>query len=262
MATITATKAGNWSDTTVWNGGVVPGDSDVADLYGYVIVMDIPTIPVSGTLSSIISPARAGQLTLAMSGANTYAINATTITAGTKSNGGIIQVSGAALSAVLNVTGSIIGGTGYGSAGLQCSSTGTVNISGTVTGGSASVQAYGVYILSGAINISNDVAGGGGVNSYGVYNASTGSVTITGNVTGGTVAYAYGVYNTSTGAVTLNNCNLINKTNAVAYVGTAPTWNLNDDSYVEWGGVKFYQDVSYAELAEAVWTYANRTVTG
>lgn len=39
MATITAVKAGNWSDTTVWSGGVLPGASDVAST-SFTITID------------------------------------------------------------------------------------------------------------------------------------------------------------------------------------------------------------------------------
>ena len=39
MATITAQKSGNWSDTTVWIGGVVPGSSDTAVTAGYTITV-------------------------------------------------------------------------------------------------------------------------------------------------------------------------------------------------------------------------------
>jgi hypothetical protein len=39
MATITTLKAGNWSDPTVWNGGVLPGVNDYAQA-GHAVVID------------------------------------------------------------------------------------------------------------------------------------------------------------------------------------------------------------------------------
>jgi len=39
MATITTLKAGNWSDPTVWNGGVLPGVNDYASA-GHAVVLD------------------------------------------------------------------------------------------------------------------------------------------------------------------------------------------------------------------------------
>ena len=39
MATITTLKAGNWSDPTVWNGGVLPGVNDYASA-GHAVVID------------------------------------------------------------------------------------------------------------------------------------------------------------------------------------------------------------------------------
>lgn len=286
MGTITAAKAGNWSDTTVWNGGVVPGNNDTADLNGFVVTMDIPTVPASGTLLALISPAKAGRLDLVMSGANTYAINATTITAGTNT---IINVSGAAPSAALTITGNVAGGAGATySYGILNNSTGTITVIGNITGGGNS-YAHGIYNQStGTITVTGDVTGGSGPSAYGIrnssegtiivtgnitggssslthglYNVATGAITVTGNITGGSGLQASGLFNVSTGAVTLNDCNMINSAYAIAYVGQPPTtWNLNANNYVQWGAVKFYQDIpTDAELAAAVWAYANRTLT-
>lgn len=40
MANIKAVKTGNWSDTTVWDGGVLPGSSDVAYSNTYTVTID------------------------------------------------------------------------------------------------------------------------------------------------------------------------------------------------------------------------------
>jgi len=301
MATIIAAAAGNWSAGGTWTGGVVPGDGDTADLNGYVVTMDIATVPASGTLLSLISPSKAGQLTLAMSESNTYAINATTITAGTKTSTGLINVSGAAPAAVLTVTGNINASQSGGTndcAGLVNSSTGTVNIIGNILGGSGSggYTCYGcVNSSTGTVNVTGNVTGGSNLNGWGFGNNSTGTVIVTGNITGGSYTNMnyppYGLSNASTGAVTvtgnitggsgsgaglynwggvvtLNNCNLINSSTAAAYVGKSPTtWNLNANNYVQWGAVKFYQDVPLAEnvteddtVAGVTGTYHEATV--
>ena len=41
MATITATKSGNWSDTTVWDLGRAPVDGDLVQAVSYVIDFDV-----------------------------------------------------------------------------------------------------------------------------------------------------------------------------------------------------------------------------
>ena len=43
MATILTAKAGNWSDSTVWTGGVVPGNGDVA-VVNHAVVVDVNTV--------------------------------------------------------------------------------------------------------------------------------------------------------------------------------------------------------------------------
>lgn len=51
MATITTAQAGNWSDTTTWTGGVLPGSSDTAAL-NHVVTLDqdinVTTLSQSG----------------------------------------------------------------------------------------------------------------------------------------------------------------------------------------------------------------------
>ena len=50
MPTITATKAGNWSDTTVWDLGRVPASGDNIVLGGYAITLDAAAESVSLTI--------------------------------------------------------------------------------------------------------------------------------------------------------------------------------------------------------------------
>lgn len=166
MTTITAAQNGNWSNPNTWNGGVVPGNGDIADLNGFIVAMDISTIPASGTLLSLISPAKAGQLTVALNTLGNCAINATTITAGTNTTG-LINVSGAAPTATLTITGNVTGGSASSAYGACNTSTGTITITGNVTGGSASRAA-------------------------GAYNYSTGEIILNScNLINGTAAVAY-----------------------------------------------------------------------
>ena len=56
MATFTAGKAGNWSDTTVWGLQGVPQSGDTADLAGHVVTLDVePTGSPSGTIEILDS---------------------------------------------------------------------------------------------------------------------------------------------------------------------------------------------------------------
>lgn len=222
--------SGNWDGVNQWNTAAdgsgsfaTPGNGDTCDLNGKTVVMNLATIPASGSLAALQSTGTAGQLTLTMSGTNTYNINAATCTGGTK-NGGLILTAGAAAGSTLNISGNVNGGTAAGAYGLAHGGTGTVNVGGNAQGGSNS-SAYGINNTStGTVNVAGSSTGStarginnnstGTVNlgaalggsasaSYGVVNVSTGTITATA-ATGGSAATAYGIYCFGTGTVTVN----------------------------------------------------------
>jgi len=241
MATITAAKAGNWSDTTVWNGGVVPGNGDTADFNGFVIAMDIATIPASGTLLEIRSPAKVGQLTIALNALANRVINATTITPGTVGATGFIRVNDTTTNS-LTINGNTESGP---SVGIYRNSNGPLFINGNLTGGTGNYHYGLVNQTIGAITMIGNLTGGSGMLAYGLYNTLNAPLTITGNIIGGSGLAAYGVNNAGTELITLNNCNLINGLGAVAYSGIPPTgWNINPDNYIQWGTMKFYPAIT------------------
>ncbi|HHT9136805.1 MAG TPA: hypothetical protein ACFYEK_06100 [Candidatus Wunengus sp. YC60] len=280
MATITATKAGNWSDTTVWDLARVPQADDDVALAGYVIVWDtaLTRIPATGTLTSITSTGTAGQISLALddaafhSGAGLYA---TTIQCGTApATYGIIYVTGTTDHVLTIVTGSspngIVGGSNVNAFGIYNPGTGTINITGDLTGGSGantpaihtagsstvvgnlfcgtgvSGSSYGFYNNgTGTISITGNITAGNYLDDCGFYNNSTGVVSVNGIITGGGSITAYGFYNKSTGQVTLSaTSQLVQGTNAPAYDGLAPAWQPDSTAYA-----KFYTGASFGQAA-------------
>jgi hypothetical protein len=261
MPTITATKAGNWSDTSVWDLTRVPQDGDDVALAGYIIVWDIAQtrIPATGTLASISSTGTAGQVTLALfndafhDGAE---LNATNITAGTKpASAGIISFSTSnATTHVLTInTGKtpngIFGGSNSGANAIYCAIEGAhLVINGDIGGGSYA-NAHTVNIMSGVVcTVTGDLYGGtsyaficgnsaaagsltinGNITaaaSSGLHNSTTGAVTITGSIKGSDTAKGIcGVNNNSTGTITFGmGSQLIQGIYAAAYNGYAPIW--------------------------------------
>ena len=269
MATITAAQAGNWSATATWTGGVVPGDGDTADLNGFVVDMDIATIPAAGALAAINSPAKAGQLTVNLTTLGNATINATTITCGTVT--GFIYVTGN--TNTLTINGNIVGGTGatpYGlwnivatgfivingnvtgggvtnSYGLYTTQAATITVNGIVTGGSGA-SSYGFrHSSTGVTNLvyaGNAVVGGSGTNAYGVFQTTVGTINITGNVVGGSASLAHGIVNNSTGVINItgtitggsfaNACGLQNMSTGVVTLNSCNL--INSASAVAYSG--------------------------
>ncbi len=252
---------GLWSDVTAWSTGAMPVAGEDVNLNGYVVAWDVlagTTIPATGTLASLKSPAKAGQLTINLLTLGNITLNATTITGGTVTTG-IIAVSGAAPTKTLTINGSVSGGTGTAAIGVNNTSTGSVNISGSVTGGSGANAVGSQNASTGSITIGSGVTGGSAAGAIGVYNATIGSINITGNVTGGSAVRTYGVFNNTTSIVTLNSCNLINSSFVTAYVGYPPVWNLAATNYLLWGTVYFAQQLLDHQILTGV---VNGTITG
>jgi hypothetical protein len=173
-----------------------------------------------------------------------------------------ISISG---STILNITGTVTGGTVDASAyGVNASGTGAITITGdvsasliargihstssspiTITGNvtsSAGSGVYGLYVGGGGkITIIGNVSGGSNANAVGVWINFTGMLLITGNVTGGTVdVTAYAVKCNSTGWVFYSGTKTnqtANAFNSETYVRngviakTAGNWNTNTNWY-------------------------------
>jgi len=241
----TATKAGNWSDTTVWDLGHVPTEGEDVALASYIVVWDVATIqriPATGSLGTITA-ATTGTITMDISNAacltsGTCQINFTTAAAGTEhlfqiittattndvtfngtsitasvatsSKNGIHHIIGGGAKAIVNAN--LIGSSGSTGVGLRIGVAGALaTINGNITGGGSGV-------------------------AYGVSNAgsSTSIITInSGTITGGSWSTATGVFNQSGSAaavVVSAGVKLVNSTQASA-MGGSFTWNAAANDY-------------------------------
>lgn len=171
MAARTATKDGNWSDVSVWDGGAsLPGAADTADSNGYTVTID-QNIEVTTLIGT-----NAGAGGFAVSGA--YTIDAD-ITATVRT----VLTCSAGAGVTVTIIGNITGGTASGMKGVVHSGVGTINVTGSVTGGSAP-NARGISNDStGTVNVDGNVTGGS--SGTGAHNSTGGTVVITGTVTAG-----------------------------------------------------------------------------
>lgn len=230
MPDIRAAQSGDFSATSTWVGGVVPGSGDTAFANTFTVtISDTRTvqaisnaagtgITVGGTFSLLNGcrltstnangVVQGGTLTPVITtpslGPGSSAIVASTLShTATFTNSTMVTFSS---SGTLNIVGSVTGGTFGFCVGISASGSGTLNLTGAVTGGSSSNSA-GVMVTGGAtVNVTGTVTGGAGANSQGInITAASATVLATGSVIGGAGASASaGIINSSSSTLTVN----------------------------------------------------------
>lgn len=229
MANISAAKSGNWSDTTVWNGGVLPGANDVAYSNTYTVTIDQDiTVQrlanVSGTgitaggafVVSAVTGTRnisctsglgnvggtfigaTGGLLQITATSGTVALGSTNIQGGATTNYVALLISGAGVT--VTQSGTVTGGTGATAYGAQSTAVNTLTF-GNITGGSGS---SGINITASATVTTGTVtAGTTSASAHGISISGAAATLTTGTVTGGTNGgYAIFLTNASTSSVT------------------------------------------------------------
>jgi hypothetical protein len=159
MAIRYATKTGNWSDTTVWDGGTLPAATDDVYANNFIVTIDVPTLTVS-------SLKRIANTTPAIVAGGSYAITgscALTITAG--------------ITAADNASGSL--------AMISITGSGNVTLSGGSIAGASSGGRYAIQVetaFTGTLTINNALT----VVSVNTINAlnTAGTIILNGNLTG------------------------------------------------------------------------------
>lgn len=195
MANRWAISSGNWSDSAIWSGSIIPTASDDVWANGFNVRIDQDITARTLRNHPVTSPVIAAGGSFINTGSRT--ITCTLPLAGSGGvYGGFINYQSAA--AVLIVTGSdtvnivsdIMGGllpATYGYA-VVINNTGTVNITGSIAGYvqeglSIGGPAGGTVNISGSIR-GNFLRGGGGANSVGVQVSTNKTINIIGNVIG------------------------------------------------------------------------------
>lgn len=205
MANIKAAQSGNWSSTSTWSGGVVPGSGDVAYSNTFTVTIDtnVTVGSINSTANAGISASAGGKFQITTSGITLTLQNGIQAgDIGTASGFLILSHTTGTSSVVASANGFTGGGTSNYWA-INTTSTGTTNITGAVNAGVGSL-AYGVnHTGGGTVNITGNVTAGSGSNCIGVNNNSTGTVNVTGDLTGGSNSSASGLIAQGAGVVTV-----------------------------------------------------------
>lgn len=192
MATINATKTGNWSDATVWPGGNFPTNADDVHANSYTITVD-----QSITVLSLRTTAGGG----GVAGGGFTATDGRNITASLVA-GSTVCVT--ATSVTLTITGSITGGSAANARGLY-NIGGNVTVIGNVIGGTVAANANGILLATGGVvlAVTGNVTAPAAADGIILPNSVSQTVTITGNVTGG--PSRWGMYGASgaSGTITI-----------------------------------------------------------
>jgi hypothetical protein len=213
-------SSGNWSNSAIWSGSLIPTASD--DVYANnqsvyvdtdIIVRSLQSGTITGvtnggtyylnngitaTVTSLILPGNSTTGMIIISGSNSATISCP-VMSNVGFNHTAIILTG---SANLTYTGSINSPAGGNGTGLIHSSTGTLNVLGNVfvyaQNGSNGI----VFNRGGTLNIIGNISGGGLATAYAVIQSTTGgTINITGNLTGGVV---------NSFALLLSNNNIVN----------------------------------------------------
>lgn len=269
MADRKAVAAGNWSDTSKWDGGTLPQAGDVVYLNNFAITLDqdVNVAQITNLAGGTVAAAAGGSIT-----ANTTrSITANLVPGAT----GLLTYSGNA-STTLTLIGNVGSGTGAGAAVTSTGGGTIAHSGGNIAGGTSS---HGFLVTGGgALSTTGNVAGGGANSCYGIYVTTVAmTIAVAGTVTGGTggttahgiligiagCTLTIGTVGSPSGVSSTNNgqgINVVNSTVTIygpvnatgsqAAVNTAGNLTINGDmtgtvgNAVSWAGVNSGQSMT------------------
>jgi hypothetical protein len=229
MADIRAAQSGDFSATSTWVGGVVPGSGDVAFANTFTVTIS-DTRTVQAISNAVGTSITVGGTFSLLNGCNLTCTNANGVVQGVTATSCITTPSlglgsSASVAASINLTAATttpaisfsssgtlltVGSLAYtgssaGGAVVISSGTGTLRHTGNIVGSTAGSNSYGMNVTGGStIEITGNLTGGSAPTVSAALNIGVaGAVaTINGNVTGGTVSP--GIINSVAATLTVN----------------------------------------------------------
>jgi hypothetical protein len=225
---------GNWSDSAIWSGSLIPTPTDDVFTNNCIVYIDtditIRSIRNSATGSAIASTAQANCFylndgvtlttttagivgdvtsisfipTLIISGSNSARITGSISTQGGNYGCAIIMLDNSSLSITGSITGGTAGGGGTTSRIIYCLSSGRLNVSGSVSSGVNTVFGGTIFHAGiGVVNVVGNITGPTTGNNSGpaINNAGSGVMIVTGSILGGTKTTDNTITNSSIGTL-------------------------------------------------------------
>ncbi len=234
-AAISAAATGNWSSTSTWTGGVVPGSGDDVTIPTNCIVTVDGTDACNTLTIAAPTAGTGGNGILINSPYSLTVTGAISMTTPTGAFNSTISVGSGALSAASITLGGGVAVTKYNEVSV---STGTINVTGNITFGGTAAQSRFLFSGAGILNL------GGNLSTGGTFTCSTGTVNFN-----GTSAQTFGgyMYNklksnntagiTPAAAPTIATLTIADVTSGSVFndggfaITTATTLNLNSGTY-------------------------------
>jgi hypothetical protein len=214
---------GNWSNSAIWSGSIIPTASDDVFANNKTVTIDTNITVASLRVSATGSAAAGGTFLLT----DNITVTAPIITSVNTANTSILQISQSNSATIIGnltgsvrralslsdssnivITGSVVAGNGSNYHGISHDSTGNLIISGNLTGPTTAQSFAIVHTGNGNIYVTGSIYGrttptqGGGINSTGL-----GNIYVKGDVTGSFNAASYGITKTAVGIIEINgNC--------------------------------------------------------
>ena len=189
MANRYAVKSGNWSDTTVWDGGTLPGAGDVVRPNTYTVTID-QDITVGTLRNDASSPAVAsGSFVISTN----RVVNAEIVGSGTTN--GMVTISAAV---TVTINGNITSNSSFKPFVVSAGATVTVNGNVTTTGVAVAME---LTAANTSVTVNGNITSGSGSAGYGISaTAANAYIAVNGNVQSGT-GTSQAIYITSGGSI-------------------------------------------------------------
>ena len=251
MATARAIANGNWSSTSTWNGGVLPGNGDTVYANGFNVTIN-QNITIGGANNPTVNAGSlvsgqwyeidfVGTTSWTSIGAASSSTGTAFLATGVGSGTGTAKALATLTTAANTPAGAAAGGSFAMSATFNISTdlrpgtttcltvTGATNatLNGVRVLGGSATNAHGCnYNSTGTLTLQNSTFTGSAVAASALNNATTGTISIEGGCqfNGGTSVNAVALNNTSTGSVTVSG------SNSFTAGSTTSTFGLNNAS--------------------------------